>query len=536
MKRKKLLLILAACIPVCLLAYIGYTQLPTLLQQKARVAVADLKQQGIEIRYDSLHIDLASMNVALDSFELNIPAQRLHLRAPYIEISSIRLLPLLFRKRLHITRARVDHPTLTLVKVVKKDSVEEAAKNVEEKKRTASSLTLEIDSLHVPDLVLLQTDSVRKDTVAASLHLRVSALTFDKRLPQALQADGVRMDSARIVTALYTFGVRQLTFNNTLQQLEADTLTIKPRYSKRAFARRVGVEADRFDGTVPYLSLRNVRLGIGDSTFVTASRLETSTRLRVYRNKHYPFPNKTYTPLPVDALKRLPFFLDIDTLRLTRSYISYEEVGEEADSSGTVFFQDLDATITHITQDSTEKAPVMIAAANFMGKGKLSVQCTFSRTRKPAYLKGTLVAFPLSSLNDMLQPQAKIKIESGVMSLLAFQFHFNDVRSDGSVDLSYRDLKVSGLRKPKKRDRKKDRDKDNDGALKNEFLTFALNTFIQDDAGKLFTGEKKTGTVLFYRDRKKAIFNFWWKSLFSGIKSSFNIENDKARGKKRKKE
>ncbi|MBT1712292.1 DUF748 domain-containing protein [Fulvivirgaceae bacterium PWU5] len=534
MKRKKILLIFAACILVLgVLAFVGYTRLPAFLQQKARTAVADLKQQGIDIHYDSLHIDLAGMNVAIDSFELNVPAQHLHLRSPRIEVSTIKLLPLLFRKRLHIAHARIDHPILLLTKPSVKDSV-----NVEEaeKKQKTSSFALKIDSLHIPGLTLVQTDTVQHDTLSVSLHFTAAALTFDKRSPQAFDVGGIRLDSTRIVTALYTFGIHQLTINKTLQQLEADTITIKPRYSKRAFARRMGYEVDRFDGLIPYLSLRNFHMGTGDSTFFTAGRLETSTTLRVYRNKHYPFPNKTYTPLPIDALKRIPFYLRIDTLRLVRSYISYEEVGEKADSSGTVFFEDLNATLTHITQDSSANPPVLVAAANFMGKGKLAIQCTFSRTKKPAHLKGTLVAFPLPSLNDVLQPQAGIKIESGVMSRLAFQFRFNDIRSDGSVDLSYHDLKVAGLRKTKKKDRRKDRDKDKDGTLKNEFLSFALNTFIQDDAGKLFTGEKKTGTVLFYRDRKKAIFNFWWKSLFSGIKSSFNIENDKARGKKRNKE
>lgn len=529
MKRKKTLLIFTAGIlALVVLAYIGYTQLPAFLQRKARTAVADLKQQGIDIQYDSLHIDFTGMNVALDSFTLTIPAQQLKLQALRIEISSIKLFPLLFRKHLHIVRARIEHPTLLLVKTTKKDSVAT--------KQKPSSLTLEIDSLHMPGLTLLQTDTAAQDTLAVTLHLTAAALTFDKRLPQAFDAGGIRVDSANIVTPLYTFGIHQLTINKALQQLEADTLRIKPRYSKHAFARRMQYEADRFDGILPYLSLRGFEVGFGDSTFFTASRLETSATLRVYRNKHYPFPKKTYTPLPIDALKRVPFYLRIDTLRLANSFVSYEEVGEKADSSGTVFFQDLNATITNITQDSTAKAPVMTAAASFMGKGKLDVSCTFSRTQKPAHLEGKLVGFPLESLNDMLQPQAKIKIESGVMSRLAFQFYFNDVRSDGSVDLSYHDLKVAGLRKTKKKDRKKDRDKDKDGAVKNEILTFALNTFIQDDAGKLFTGEKKTGTVLFYRDRKKAIFNFWWKSLFSGIKSSFNIENDKARGKKRKKE
>lgn len=168
-----------------------------------------------------------------------------------------------------------------------------------------------------------------------------------------------------------------------------------------------------------------------------------------------------------------------------------------------------------------------------MGQGKLAIACIFSRTDKPASMKGSLSNFPMALLNDILQPQAKVKIESGTISKLTFNFKFNDIRSDGTVDLSYKDLKVISLRKARKKEKKR---KDTEDVVKNEVLSFVLNIFIKEDAGKAVTGEKKTGTILFYRDRKKAIFNYWWKSLFSGLKSSFNIENDAAQGKKKKKE
>jgi hypothetical protein len=36
--------------------------------------------------------------------------------------------------------------------------------------------------------------------------------------------------------------------------------------------------------------------------------------------------------------------------------------------------------------------------------------------------------------------------------------------------------------------------------------------------------DKRTGTIEFYRDQKRSIFNYWWKSVFSGIKSAYKID------------
>jgi len=43
---------------------------------------------------------------------------------------------------------------------------------------------------------------------------------------------------------------------------------------------------------------------------------------------------------------------------------------------------------------------------------------------------------------------------------------------------------------------------------------------LKKDKDKSVSREKRTGTIDFDRDRKRAIFNLWVKSLFSGLKSS----------------
>jgi hypothetical protein len=176
---------------------------------------------------------------------------------------------------------------------------------------------------------------------------------------------------------------------------------------------------------------------------------------------------------------------------------------------------------------------VMHAKTKFMGKGDLVVDFTFpADTTKPYTARGSLKNFPLVGLNDMLGPNAKARVESGTMTNMKFNFKYNLYRSDGEVELNYEDLRIASLRLNSKKEVKVSLIK-----------TLLLNTFIKKDAEEDEKNDSKTGTILFYRDQKRSVFNYWWKSLFSGIKSAYKIDklqefakdmktNDRAKKKK----
>jgi hypothetical protein len=63
-----------------------------------------------------------------------------------------------------------------------------------------------------------------------------------------------------------------------------------------------------------------------------------------------------------------------------------------------------------------------------------------------------------------------------------------------------------------------------------DFKTFLINTIIKNDKDKDVPIGKRTGKIEFERDRKRQIFNYWWKSLLSGIKASV-LNSEKSSGK-----
>ena len=102
----------------------------------------------------------------------------------------------------------------------------------------------------------------------------------------------------------------------------------------------------------------------------------------------------------------------------------------------------------------------------------------------------------LHHLNPVLENLAFIRIESGRLNALNFDFDYNDKASKGSLTINYQDLKITGLKKEKSKD-------------ESDMKTFLINTIVKNDKDKNMPIDKRTGTIEFERDRKRQIFNFW---------------------------
>jgi hypothetical protein len=131
------------------------------------------------------------------------------------------------------------------------------------------------------------------------------------------------------------------------------------------------------------------------------------------------------------------------------------------------------------------------------------------------HAEGSVGGMSFFPLNPTLENLAFIRVESGKLNSMHFNFDYNDRSSNGKLTINYEDLKITGLKKEK-------------SGGDNDLKTFLINTVIKNDKNQDMPPEKRTGAISFERDRKRQIFNFWWKSLFSGITASvLNAEKKK---------
>jgi hypothetical protein len=81
--------------------------------------------------------------------------------------------------------------------------------------------------------------------------------------------------------------------------------------------------------------------------------------------------------------------------------------------------------------------------------------------------------------------------------------------------LNYDDLKILTLRETGK-------DEEKVSHLK----TLLLNTFIiKKNMNEDMEADERTGKIDFARDPLRSVFNLWWKSILSGVKSAYNLDN-----------
>jgi hypothetical protein len=376
-----------------------------------------------------------------------------------------------------------------------------------------------IDRIQIDNMTLLLQDSTGKDTTSIVKGLfDIRDVAFYKRndslkwLDADIKVNDLTMQSPH---GLYQYLVKSGNLNVGNQVLRIDSVKINPVHNKQAFMRAAGFETDRMDGLISHLEINGLEF-MDYPKSIRASTVETRYQLKIFHDKRYPSRPPVVKTLPAHFIQRLPFALSCDTIYIKDSYISYEEFPIKGDSSGFIVFSHLNATLTGVHNNPSRHSDVIMnISAKFMDQGDLTAKFTFPYDTTKSYsTTGTLRNFVLKNANPMLVPAARARIESGLLTALKFHFLYNNYESDGEVELNYQDLKISSLHQ----------NKDHEPAI-NHIKTFLLNALIiKKNRNEDTNSEKRKGTIQYHRDPHKAIFNYWWKSILSGIKSAYKLD------------
>jgi hypothetical protein len=535
-RRKRIILITAGVVAFVLLAsFVARMYVLSKIKDKLETQLMKLRDSGYIVRYDSIEVNTETNEVAIFKLSIRRAVDSTFcstvdfVSAHHIKATGFRLWPLLLKKKLSFESIQVDSPRIAVH--------QSFFQKTKKKDKAGSELTIEIDNLLMPGLVFQYLDSSACDASInyhANHYVKDFVLAFYKDRDPYFNISLLKSDSIAITFRddLYTIKVKESRLDIAMHMFDLDTIEIIPHYGKLAFGRKAGREVDRIEASIPYINMYGFKLLHEDTIAVVASKMTMQFFIKAFRDKRLPFRNP-YRPLPSEVLSKLRPGLDIDSVVVNKSYVEYEEFGEQADSSGTVYFDDLYATIKNLNNIRPESSAQLIGEASLMGNGKLhlSANCPLAPD-KPADVKGYMEDVDLKGLNDMLEPQLKTRIESGTLNRLDFKFSYNNSSSKGQLALNYNNLKLTAYRNEdrvlkiihKKQMKGEEVDIDAEKKKKSTLKTLVVNTILGKDRDADVPTEKRTGTISFHRDKHKSIFNYWAKSLLSGVKSAFNID------------
>jgi len=340
--------------------------------------------------------------------------------------------------------------------------------------------------------------------------------------------DDIRMETRDFIynlpDSLYTLRAGKIGFSTGNRQIYADSLSLQPRFMKYMFSQMVGHQTDRVEAKVGQAILEKVDLRRLLQSKELQAPLMTIEGLSVhtFRDKRLRDPGFKAKKMPQEVLRDLDFYVHLDTVRLNDGQIVIEEQSKGAQQSGMVSFTDFSAEMLNVTNDSVllknGAQGHLNAHAYLMGQGELeaNISVPLADTSNTFYFDGHLIGeMDLAAINPMLENIAFVTVKSGKARKLSFDMVANKYEAIGQMRFHYNNLRI-GVIDPKT---------GKSGGLKGGLTSFLANTFFVKSHNPSRVLRFRVGEIYYPRDSSKSIYNYWWKSLFTGFKSTFGFKD-----------
>jgi|GEM_PF-930689 len=311
--------------------------------------------------------------------------------------------------------------------------------------------------------------------------------------------------------SLYRFSMGQLTLSYNDSILQLDSLKMEPNFNDKQFSKVFGSQTDRMTLSVNKIVMARVSVKalIENRELNAPLVVVEGVRLLAYRDKNFTRIEKAM-PTVQQLLRKIPIYLNLDTIQVTNGFIQYRELVKGGKSPGYITFTDLHGSIYNFTNDTLlhKDDLVLTASTKLMGKGDMEAVVKFPYANDGNFsMKGSMSAFQINDLNPMLEPNANILIRNGRITQTDFEFNAGLKFAKGTMTFRYRDLEVEMLDKETK---------ESDATREKIFSLIANNVALVSD-NPSEDKPVRTAGLYYERNPNRFVFNYCWKTLLSGI-------------------
>lgn len=512
MRRKKTLTVIAIVLAtLVLLLAIGGMVLSNFIEKK----ISDSYIGGYHFTSKDVSVNLFSRSVKIKNILItdSVASER-HLQIPEVRIQGVSYFDLLFNKKYSINTIKVVGPELFYYS--QNDTTAP-------QKNKAAELQLMIKTLEISDatITMLYTDSIGGDTLMNTrLNMELWSLSLgDSTTAYQYNEFGLNRIAFSVEKAvyflpnkLYRLETEEAKFDSADSLFTLKKLEILTNFSQYGLGEYAKTQQAWLHLTFNDIELNQIDPGhlIKDTTLSLNTLKIGFLNALAFKDRRLPFPQKPDTKLPMAMIDGFPFKLHCDSLNIADGHIEYTDRAPNSSDEGIIKFEKLKVHAENLSNDMDliYGKTTMHASASVMGKSTLEADFLFPNVKYPeSYTaSGHLSPVSLKYFNVILLQAAGAKIDEGQLKNLWFNFSYNNDVSKGSMIFEYEGLKVDLM------DRKE--------MEKKGFTSFLANTFVVKKDNIRGKDNFKEGQISFERDKKKAIFNYWWKSLMSGFIST----------------
>ena len=311
--------------------------------------------------------------------------------------------------------------------------------------------------------------------------------------------------------SMYTIRADEIVADYNSNTIRIQKISIDPHYNYATFAKLSKYQTDRLQGVIDDLTIHvdNLDTLIAGALFKGQINIG-SFNLDVYRDKHIPRKGNDIKKTVQQYLYDINFPIDIDSINIERGAVAYNERAENSEEHGTVHFRNISGTLTNVSNIQKDGALLAKASCVFMKSAQLQIDMSFPLDKNYFDCSGTITGLPLTQLNEISGPNGGVIFNSGNLNKIAFNMRADLDSAKGDLLMEYQDLDLVVMNKP---------DGDTTG-VKSQVMSFIAGKLIvpnnNPQPGKPIT----PGYIRNPRNPERFIFNYIWKSIYSGITST----------------
>ena len=317
----------------------------------------------------------------------------------------------------------------------------------------------------------------------------------------------------------YNYVANNITLNSLKKQLDIGSIIVKPLLSEKTFASRSHFQKDRYDLLLKGIALKNIDMkNLLDKKIFASNLTVENTSVKIYHDLTKPLSSKSKVGnYPSQMLKKWQVPVNISNATLSNVFIRYKEREKITDSSGIVTFENSNLHIANITNvDSAiqkNNAATISFNSSLLGKIPVKGQFIFYLTGNGGNfaVNGHVSGFDALALNKVAVPMALMRLNTGAINGIDFNFKGNDSGAHGHFVMKYDNLKVDVLKE----------DKDSKEITKKGLKSFFANVLVKNSNPA--NGDLREKDPSFDRDIHKSFFNLIWKTIFTGMKETLGL-------------
>jgi hypothetical protein len=366
---------------------------------------------------------------------------------------------------------------------------------------------------------------IRSRSAANAINLKGSLNMDDIEINRSQYNDGYHFKAIQcrlsnidytLKGGLHAVRIKDIELNSKKESVVLQHIRIVPMLNRENFFRRLGHQADMVEADISKVEIVKIDIpALLQKKLFAEKMLIHSAGVHVFRDRRYPRPGKSI-PLPMEAPEEVPLDIRIKVVELNPSTVAYEEQPKEGNQTGTLRIERLKFSISPFVNHFRESGTAyleMKTEGSLMGTG--NVQATMLMPVKPGmpyHVKGVFNRVELTRLNSSSENLGKIRIKSGFLDFLYFQFAMSDKESTGKIIGAYHDLVIQKL---KKHTNEKKVEK---------FSSFMLrNLIIPLNKPASLPERRRTGSFRYKRDPSRFFSYYLLQSLLTGVKASFTL-------------